>query len=165
MVGALALLGMAALPMADLVAEPSSAAGTADSGDDGPGDATGGQAPADVDASASSQDGSEDADAARERGVWDDLADCESGDWDADGNPIAGTARWDYGLEFAHEGYEQFQGGLNFHPATWDEFRDADMPDDAGHATRAEEIVVGERVLEAQGWGAWPVCSEMLGLR
>ena len=97
--------------------------------------------------------------------VWDTLADCEAGDWDANGQPIPGTARWDYGLEFAHEGFEQFQGGLNFHPGTWEAFKDADMPDHAGHATRAQEIVVGERVLEAQGWGAWPVCSEMIGLR
>jgi resuscitation-promoting factor RpfB len=100
-----------------------------------------------------------------EPAVWDDLADCESGDWDRDGDPIPGTARWDYGLEFAHEGFELFEGGLNFHPDTWDEFRDPQMPDHAGHADREQEIVVGERVLEAQGWGAWPVCSEMLGLR
>ena len=99
------------------------------------------------------------------RSVWDRLADCEAGDWDADGQPIPGTARWDYGIDFAHEGFEQFQGGLNFHPATWDEFRDPDMPGHAEHASREQEIVVGERVLEAQGWGAWPVCSEMLGLR
>jgi hypothetical protein len=96
---------------------------------------------------------------------WDRLADCEAGDWDANGQPIPGTARWDYGIDFAHEGYEQFQGGLNFHPGTWDAFRDPDMPDHAGNATREQEIVVGERVLAAQGWGAWPVCSEMIGLR
>jgi hypothetical protein len=96
--------------------------------------------------------------------VWDELADCESGDW-LDGVPQAGTARWDYGLEFAHEGYELFEGGLNFHPDTWDEFRDPDMPGHAGEADREQEIVVAERVLAAQGWEAWPVCSEMLGLR
>jgi hypothetical protein len=99
-----------------------------------------------------------------ERTRWDRLADCEAGDWDADGRPIPGTARWDYGIDFTHEGYELFQGGLNFHPETWDEFRDADMPDHAGRASREEEIVVGERVLAAQGWEAWPVCSEMIGL-
>lgn len=95
--------------------------------------------------------------------VWDRLADCESGDRDTEGRPLPGTARWDYGLEFTHEGYERFEGGLNFDPATWDDFRDADMPGHAGHATREQEITIGERVLAAQGWGAWPVCSEMIG--
>lgn len=116
------------------------------------------QASEQADEQASDSEGSRDT-------VWDALADCESGDWDADGNPIPGTARWDYGLEFAHEGFEQFQGGLNFHPGTWDAFRDPGMPGHAGHASRAQEIVVGERVLDAQGWQAWPVCSEMIGLR
>lgn len=97
--------------------------------------------------------------------VWDRLADCESGDWDADSNPIPGTARWDYGVTFAHEGYERFEGGLNFDPGTWDGFRDPGMPDHAGHATRVQQITVGERVQAAQGWGAWPVCSEKIGLR
>lgn len=96
---------------------------------------------------------------------WDRLADCESGDWDEHGQPLPGTARWDYGLEFAHDGYEQFEGGLNFEPGTWDAYRDAGMPDHAGNATREQQIVVGERVLAAQGWGAWPVCSEKIGLR
>lgn len=95
--------------------------------------------------------------------VWDRLADCESGDWDADGTPIAGSARWDYGLTFDHG--DIFEGGLNFHPRTWDAFRDPGMADHAGHAGRAQQIEVGQRVLDAQGWGAWPVCSRKLGLR
>lgn len=97
------------------------------------------------------------------RTAWDTLADCESGDWDADSRPIPGTARWDYGLSFDHG--DIYEGGLNFHPGTWDEFRDAGMADHAGEASRAEQIVVAERVLEAQGWGAWPVCSRKVGLR
>ena len=104
--------------------------------------------------------------ATTERSVWDRLADCESGDWVNGGESfIEGSARWDYGINFAHEGYEQFQGGLNFHPGTWDAYRDPDMPDHAGNADREQEIVVAERVLASQGWGAWPVCSEMIGLR
>lgn len=94
--------------------------------------------------------------------VWDRLADCESGDW-VDGWPQPGTARWDYGLSFSHG--DSFEGGLNFHPGTWDAFKDAGMADHAGNATRAQQIMVAERVLAAQGWGAWPVCSGMLGLR
>ena len=93
---------------------------------------------------------------------WERLADCESGDWTADGEPTPGSARWDYGLEFDHG--DHFQGGLNFHPDTWDAFRDADMPGHAGRASQAEEIEVAERVLQEQGWDAWPVCSEMLNL-
>lgn len=93
---------------------------------------------------------------------WQRLADCESGRWDADGDPEPGSARWAYGLTFDHG--DTFQGGLNFHPETWDAFRDKDMPDHAGRASKLEEIVVGERVLDAQGWGAWPVCSEKLDL-
>ncbi|MDX1510319.1 MAG: transglycosylase family protein [Nitriliruptorales bacterium] len=99
----------------------------------------------------------------RSGSVWDRIADCESGDWDRNGNPIPGTARWDYGLTFSHG--DIFEGGPNFHPATWDAFRDADMPGHAGRATRQQQIIVAERVLAAQGWRAWPVCSRKLGLR
>ncbi len=93
---------------------------------------------------------------------WERLADCESGDWDADGEPEPGSARWDYGLEFDHG--DHFQGGLNFHPETWENHRDDHMPEHAGRATRLEEIRVAEQVLDQQGWDAWPVCSEMMDL-
>ena len=120
----------------------------------------------DAEAETPDADGADDRDAAVERSVWDRLADCESGEWVNGGDSfIEGSARWDYGIDFAHEGYEQFQGGLNFHPGTWDAYRDPDMPDHAGNASREQEIIVGERVLDSQGWGAWPVCSEMVGLR
>lgn len=92
--------------------------------------------------------------------VWQRLADCESGDWDRHGEPKPDTARWDYGLEFDHG--DHFEGGLNFHPQTWDTYRDPDMPPHAGEATRTEEIEVAERVLEDQGWRAWPVCSQVV---
>ena len=93
---------------------------------------------------------------------WERLADCESGDWDSDADPEPDSARWDYGLDFDHG--DRFQGGLNFHPDTWESFRDPDMPAHAGHADQVEEIEVAERVLDEQGWDAWPVCSEMLDL-
>jgi hypothetical protein len=93
---------------------------------------------------------------------WERLADCESGDWSAEGIPREGTARWDYGLTFDHG--DHFQGGLNFHPETWDSYRDPDMPAHAGRAAPWEEIEVAERVLEDQGWNAWPVCSRMMDL-
>ena len=93
---------------------------------------------------------------------WKRLADCESGDWDADGDPEPGSARWRYGLTFDHG--DIFQGGLNFHPDTWESFRDPGMPGHAGHANRWEEIEIAERVLEEQGWEAWPVCSDKMDL-
>ncbi|MEX2549079.1 MAG: transglycosylase family protein [Nitriliruptoraceae bacterium] len=92
--------------------------------------------------------------------VWKRVADCESGQWSADGDPKPGSARWNYGLEFDHG--DHFEGGLNFHPDTWETYRDPDMPSHAGRASPPEEIVVAERVLEDQGWKAWPVCSEMV---
>lgn len=93
---------------------------------------------------------------------WQRLADCESGQWSADGDPEPDSARWDYGLTSDHG--DRFQGGLNFHPDTWEEFRDPDMPRHAGRASAPEEIEVAERVLDEQGWDAWPVCSEVTDL-
>lgn len=92
------------------------------------------------------------------RTVWDALADCESGDWLGDGQFVTASADWTSTV-----GY--FEGGLQFDPRTWDHFRDADMPAAAYEATREQQIAVGERVLAAQGWQAWPVCSRKLGLR
>ncbi len=95
--------------------------------------------------------------------VWDRLADCESGNWDRNRRPIPGTARWDYGLTFSHG--DIFEGGVNFHPKTWDAYKDAWMPSHAGEASREDQIRIARRVLEDQGWRAWPVCSRKLGLR
>lgn len=101
--------------------------------------------------------------AAERAAMWDRLADCESGNWDGSSTPIPGSRRWDYGLTFSHG--DIYQGGVNFHPGTWDQYRDPSMPDHAGRATRAQQIAVAEQVLAEQGWGAWPVCSRKLGYR
>jgi len=93
---------------------------------------------------------------------WKRLADCESGNWDADGEPEPGSARWRYGLASDHGAI--FEGGLHFHPDTWESFRDPDMPEHAGRASRWDEIEVAERVLDEQGWNAWPVCSDKMDL-
>lgn len=117
--------------------------------------------PAGADLSRLADDSAVEAAAARAepaRTVWDDLADCEAGQWQADGGFVAGSANWS-----ATAG--QFEGGLQFHPSTWDAYRDADMPSAAYDATREQQIEVGERVRAAQGWRAWPVCSRKLGLR
>lgn len=79
--------------------------------------------------------------------AWDRLAQCESsGRWDIDtGN-----------------GYS---GGLQFLAATWRGFGGGEFAAAAHHATRAEQIVVAERVLAVQGWDAWPACSRKVGIR
>ena len=88
--------------------------------------------------------------------VWYQLADCESGAWTA-GSPIPGSARWD----ILARGY---QGGLQFHPITWDRFRKGAEPHEANLATSAEQIVVAERVLAREGVNAWPTCGPRIGL-
>lgn len=79
--------------------------------------------------------------------VWDSLAECESGgDWSIDtGN-----------------GYS---GGLQFHPGTWRAMGGGEFAPMAHQATREQQIAVAERVLDEQGWGAWPSCARQLGLR
>jgi LysM repeat protein len=76
--------------------------------------------------------------------VWDRLAQCESG-----GNWSINTGN----------GYS---GGLQFAPGTWQAYGGSGS---AHNASRAEQIRVAQRVLAAQGWGAWPACSAKLGLR
>lgn len=78
--------------------------------------------------------------------VWDRLAECEAhGNWAS----TVGT----------------FEGGLQFHPSTWDAYRPESYPSAAYEATREQQIAVAERVLADQGWAAWPACSRRLGLR
>ena len=80
-------------------------------------------------------------------GVWDAIAACESGgDWSiATGN-----------------GY---YGGLQFSAGTWRASGGGEFAATADQATRDQQIVVAARVLDEQGWGAWPTCSRRLGLR
>ncbi|NLE78146.1 MAG: DUF3235 domain-containing protein [Rhodococcus sp.] len=77
---------------------------------------------------------------------WDRLAQCESG-----GN---------WGINTGN-GY---QGGLQFSPSTWNAHGGGEFAATANNASREQQIVVAERVLESQGWGAWPSCSSSLGL-
>lgn len=83
----------------------------------------------------------------RAYGVWDRLAACESG------------GDWNY------NGPSGFDGGVQFHPGTWSAYRRHGEPAYAYQATREQQITVAERVLAAQGWGAWPACSQRMGLR
>lgn len=77
---------------------------------------------------------------------WDRLAQCESG-----GNWHINTGNGYY-------------GGVQFSGSTWNGFGGQEFAPRADLATREEQIVVAERVLASQGWGAWPACSAKLGL-
>ncbi|WP_028476157.1 resuscitation-promoting factor Rpf1 domain-containing protein [Nocardia sp. CNY236] len=77
---------------------------------------------------------------------WDRLAQCEAG-----GNWAINTGN----------GY---QGGLQFSPSTWNAHGGQEFAAAANQATREQQIVVAEKVLASQGWGAWPSCSAQLGL-
>jgi resuscitation-promoting factor RpfA len=77
-------------------------------------------------------------------GTWDKVAQCESS-----GNWATNTGNG-------------FYGGLQFTASTWRSFGGPGMPH---QASRDQQIAVGKRVLAAQGWKAWPVCSRKLGLR
>ena len=76
--------------------------------------------------------------------VWYDLAECESGgDWSINtGN-----------------GY---YGGLQFSLGTWESVGGSGYPHEHPASTQIE---FGRELQARQGWGAWPHCSEELGLR
>ncbi|OIR42176.1 resuscitation-promoting factor Rpf1 domain-containing protein [Corynebacterium sp. NML130628] len=77
---------------------------------------------------------------------WDRLAQCESG-----GNWAINTGN----------GYH---GGLQFSASTWQAFGGGQFAPTANLASREQQIIVAERTLAQQGWGAWPACSARLGL-
>lgn len=85
---------------------------------------------------------------------WDALMECEDND-----DPSKGPTGWQ-----THTG-NGFEGGLQFTNGTWLAHGGGEFAQHAYDATREQQIVVAERVLAAQGWGAWPTCSRLLGLR
>lgn len=78
--------------------------------------------------------------------TWDRLAQCESS-----GNWATNTGNGYY-------------GGIQFDQSTWDAYGGDNYASRADLASRSEQIAVAEKVLHAQGWGAWPSCSSQLGL-
>ncbi|MFD5002319.1 transglycosylase family protein [Streptomyces mutabilis] len=78
--------------------------------------------------------------------TWDKVAACEStNDWDINtGN-----------------GY---YGGLQFTQSTWEAFGGTEYAPRADLATKDQQIAIAEKVLDGQGPGAWPVCSQRAGL-
>ncbi len=79
--------------------------------------------------------------------TWKRLAACESGQ------------RWHINTG---NGY---YGGLQFSSSTWAAYGGRKYARNAHRASRAEQIRIAEKVLRAQGWGAWPACTSKLGLR
>jgi len=78
--------------------------------------------------------------------VWDRVAQCESG------------GRWHINTG---NGY---YGGLQFAQGTWAGYGGLRYASRADLASRSQQIAIAQRVLSAQGPGAWPVCSVRAGL-
>ncbi|GGV64560.1 hypothetical protein GCM10010277_71380 [Streptomyces longisporoflavus] len=57
-----------------------------------------------------------------------------------------------------------FYGGLQFKQSTWEAYGGTAYAPRADRATKDQQIAVAEKVLDAQGPRAWPVCSERAGL-
>jgi resuscitation-promoting factor RpfA len=76
---------------------------------------------------------------------WDNVAHCESG-----GNWHINTGNGYY-------------GGLQFTQGTWVNYGGSAFAGRADLATREDQISIANKVLNAQGWGAWPVCSHYAG--
>jgi LysM repeat protein len=78
--------------------------------------------------------------------TWDRVAECESGgSWSANnGNGYYG------GLQISQDDWVKY-GGLDY----------AESPD---VASRSQQIAVAERILAAEGVGAWPTCGLLAGL-
>jgi len=76
--------------------------------------------------------------------TWDSVAQCESsGNWSINtGN-----------------GYF---GGLQFSQSTWDAYGGGAYASRADLATRSQQIVIAEKTLAGQGWGAW-TCAAIVG--
>lgn len=78
--------------------------------------------------------------------VWDRVASCESG-----GNWSINTGNGYY-------------GGLQFSYGTWQAYGGQRYGRTANLASKAQQITVAQKVLQAQGPGAWPHCSTVAGL-
>ncbi|MGM0351506.1 transglycosylase family protein [Streptomyces sp. Adlamb9] len=72
---------------------------------------------------------------------WDAVAQCESG-----GNWSINTGNGYY-------------GGLQFSASTWAAYGGTAYASTADQASKSQQITVAEKVLAAQGKGAWPVCG------
>ncbi|MFJ2261436.1 transglycosylase family protein [Streptomyces sp. NPDC087844] len=78
--------------------------------------------------------------------TWDKVAACES------------TNNWNINTG---NGY---YGGLQFSQSTWEAYGGRAYAARADLATKDQQIAVAEKVLDGQGPGAWPTCSQRAGL-
>jgi len=78
--------------------------------------------------------------------TWNRLAQCESG------------RRWHINTG---NGY---YGGLQFSSPTWRGYGGGKFANYAHRASKVEQIKTARKVRQSQGWGAWPHCSQKLGL-
>jgi resuscitation-promoting factor RpfA len=83
---------------------------------------------------------------AQARSVWDSVAACESG-----GNWAINTGNGYY-------------GGLQFSGSTWKAYGGTQYASRANLASKAAQIATAQRVLAAQGPGAWSTCGKRAGL-
>ena len=58
-----------------------------------------------------------------------------------------------------------YEGGLQFDPGTWDAYGGERYAEHAYDASPWQQIEIAERVLDDQGWRAWPTCSRRAGYR
>lgn len=80
-------------------------------------------------------------------GVWDRLAECEAnGNWSMNSG-------------------NGFYGGLQFMKGTWDSVGGTEFAEYPHQASRQQQITAGKRLQQRSGWGQWPHCSKVLGLR
>jgi hypothetical protein len=80
------------------------------------------------------------------RPIWDALAVCES------------SSRW-------HIYNPPYAGGLQMDATFWRRYGGTQFAPRPDLASREQQVVIAERGLAVQGWGAWPACSRRLGLR
>lgn len=78
--------------------------------------------------------------------VWLRIAKCES------------SSRWDLVDP-------PYAGGLQFMASSWSSMHGNEFAPTADRATPRQQMIVANRLLAVQGWGAWPVCSIVAGAR
>ncbi|MFB7983152.1 transglycosylase family protein [Streptomyces vinaceus] len=79
--------------------------------------------------------------------TWDKVAQCES------------SGNWSY-----NQPGHPYYGGLQFLKSTWDAFGGRQYAAYPHQATKEQQIRIAEKVLAAQGQGAWPTCGPAAGL-
>ena len=77
----------------------------------------------------------------------------------SDGVNWAAIAACESGGNWSTNTGNGFYGGLQFTQQTWVAYGGGQYASSANLATQAQQIAVAQRVLAAQGIGAWPVCG------